>query len=97
MRKTLKQKLRKQARDAKADKQHMGFVLNYETQAMQSIALAHGVMATMLAAKILLGEEDANFLKLQEQSQARIAQCYLALVEMGFSHEEANARILQGH
>lgn len=99
-RKTLKQKLRKQLRQAKVqlNEEHnkAGHVINYELQAMQAVALAHGLMAALISAKNVLGD-DPRLKEIEEQCQARIAQCYLALIEMGFSHEDANARIIKGH
>lgn len=100
-RKSLKQKLksqlRKEANLRAIDHEQAGITINFELQAMQSVALAHGVMSTLLAVKAQLGEEDEKFLVIQEQAQARIAQCVVQLIGMGIPFEVANQRILQGH
>lgn len=106
-RKTLKQKLKSQLREISQlrDEEHQqaGITINYEVQAMQSVAMAHGVMASLIGAKnIFLRENDADqpielFKQFEEQCQSRIAQCMVQLVGMGISAEEANARILRGH
>ena len=106
-RKTLKQKLKSQLRQVsqlrEQEFQQAGITINYEQQAMQSVALAHGVMAALIGAKsIFLRENDADqpielFKQFEEQCQGRIAQCLVQLVEMGITAEEANARILRGY
>lgn len=106
-RKTLKQKLKSQLRQVnqlrEQEFQQAGITINYEQQAMQSVAMAHGVMASLIGAKnIFLRENDADkpielFKKFEEQCQARIAQCMIQLVQMGIPADEANARILRGY
>lgn len=100
-RKTLKQKLKSQLRQVsqlrEAEFQHAGITINYEQQAMQSVALAHGVMAALISVKNKFDVESEAFKLFEEECQGRIAQCLVQLVEMGFSAEEANARILRGH
>ena len=106
-RKTLKQKLKSQIRKVSQLREQeflqADITINYETQAMQAVAMAHGVMAALIGAKnIFLRENDADqptelFKQFEEQCQDRIAQCLVQLVDMGLSAEEANARILRGH
>ena len=106
-RKTLKQKLRSQVRQTNAmrnmEHEQAGITINFEQQAMQSVALAHGIMASLIGAKnIFLREGDADqpielFKKFEEQCQARIAQCVVQLVGMGIPADVVNQRILQGH
>lgn len=100
-RKTLKQKLKAQVRSINTMRQleheQAGITINYELQAMQSVAMAHGVMASLLTAKQVLGEDSATFKEIQASCQARISQCYVALVEMGLDPITANERILKGH
>jgi hypothetical protein len=100
-RKTLKQKLKSQLREVSqlrdAEHHQAGLTINYETQAMQSVAMAHGVMATLILCKNNMDVESTEFKAIEEQSQNRIAQCLVHLVGMGISAEEANARILRGH
>lgn len=74
-----------------------GITINYETRAMQSVAMAHGVMATLILCKNNMDVKSTEYQVIEEQSQARIAQCLMALVDMGFSAEEANQRILRGY
>lgn len=105
--KTLKQKLRSQVRQVnnlrRVEHEQAGITINFELQAMQSVALAHGVMASLIGAKkIFLRENDADqpielFKQFEEQCQARIAQCMVQLVKMGIPSDVANQRILQGH
>lgn len=100
-RKTLKQKLKSQLRQAKlvADLEHekAGITINYELQAMQSVGLAHGVMATLLLCKQNLDIQSAEYQVIEENCQRRIAQCFQQLLNMGYSHDEVNHRIKQGH
>ena len=106
-RKTLKQKLRSQVRHTNAmrkmEHEQAGITINFELAAMQSVGLAHGLMASLIGAKnIFLRENDADqpielFKQFEEQCQARIAQCLVQLVGMGIPADEANARILRGH
>lgn len=100
-RKSLKSKLKSQLRQAKHERdvefEKAGITINYELAVMQSVCMAHGVMATMMLAAQTLGEDDEKYHIIQEQSQARIAQCHVALIGLGLSHEEANARIIKGH
>lgn len=99
-RKTLKQKLKSQLRKAKqaADVDHVqaGLTINFETQAMQSIAMAHGIIATLSHVHQVLGDSP-EYTQIEEVGNARAAQCFMALTQMGFSPVEANARIKQGH
>lgn len=106
-RKTLKQKLKSQLRQVsqlrEQEFQQAGITINYEQQAMQAVAMAHGVMAALIGAKnIFLRENDADqptelFKQFEEQCQGRIAQCLVQLVGMGIPADEANARILRGY
>lgn len=100
-RKTLKQKLKSQLRAANEMREvefhQAGLTINYETQAMQAISMAHGVMATLILVKNTLGEDHEHYKAIEEPSQARIAQCLMALVAMGMDVSVANARITQGH
>lgn len=106
-RKTLKQKLRSQVRQTNVmrnmEHEQAGITINFEQQAMQSVALAHGVMASLIGAKnIFLRENDADqpielFKQFEEQCQARIAQCMVKLVQMGIPSYVANERIVRGY
>lgn len=100
-RKTLKQKLKSQLRTVsqlrEEEFQQAGITINFETQAMQSVAMAHGVMATLILCKNNMDVESTEYQVIEEQSQNRIAQCMVQLVGMGIPAEEANARILRGH
>ena len=101
MRKTLKQKLRSQIRQVnefrKQEHEHAGITINYELQAMQSVGMAHGVMAGLLHAKEVLGIDNEQYKILEATAQERIAQCVVKLVGMGIPADVANQRILQGH
>ena len=100
-RKTLKQKLRKQIREIKstADQEHelAGITINFELQAMQAVALGHGLMTTLIHAKNVLGVNNEDYQTIEKVAQERISQCLVKLVDMGIPAEEANHRILQGH
>lgn len=100
-RKTLKQKLRKQIREIKsaADQEHelAGITINFELQAMQAVALGHGLMTTLIHAKNVLGVNSEDYQTIEKVAQERISQCLVKLVDMGIPAEEANHRILQGH
>ena len=100
-RKTLKQKLRAQVRKTnelrKQEHEQAGITINFELAAMQSVGMAHGLMAGMIHAKNILGEEDPKFKELQTTAQERIAQCVVQLVGMGIPADVVNQRILQGH
>lgn len=97
----MKQKLKSQLRVAKRqlDNEHYlaGITINHETQMMQSISMAHGVMATLIHVKNTIGEDHQEFPAIAEMAQNRISQCVLALIQMGLTADEANARILRGH
>ena len=82
-----------------ADLEHekAGITINYELQAMQSIAMAHGVMASLLEAKNKFDIESESYKDFEKVCQGRIAQCFQQLLNMGYSHEDANRRIKQGH
>lgn len=100
-RKTLKQKLRQQVRSLKLasalEHEKAGLVINYETQAMQAVAMAHGVMATLISAKNLFDQKSDEYKTLEQECQHRISQCIHTLMSMGISMEEANFRIKRGH
>lgn len=100
-RKTKLQKLRTQVRELKNlranEHQLAGTTINFEMQALQSVAIAHGIMATQLEAKRVLGEDSPEFQAINTMCVARISQCVLTLMNMGFSFEVANQRILAGH
>lgn len=74
-----------------------GITINFELAVMQAVGMGHGLMATLASVKSVLGEEHEDFLKIQEITQARIAQCFVTLVGMGIPHDVANQRIIQGH
>lgn len=99
-RKTLKQKLKTQVRKVndlrQLEHEQAGITINYELESLQSVCLAHGIMASLITAKQVLGENSEAFKRIQEQSQARIAQCYVKLVEMGIDPVTANQRIMVG-
>lgn len=105
-RKTLKQKLRSQNGKLRvmlqAEHNLAGLTINHEQRKLQAIAMAHGIMGTLIVLRqeILKAggtEEDEIFKAVQALSQTRIGQCVVALGDMGMPHEEANARILQGY
>lgn len=100
-RKTLKQKLRKQIREIKsaADQEHelAGITINFELQAMQAVALGHGLMATLIHAKNVLGVDNEKYQIIEKAAQERISQCLVTLVDLGIDAETANKRILRGH
>lgn len=110
-RKTLKQKLRSQLRSVKQaahimlNEQHhlAGVTINYEQGKLQAVAMAHGVMVTLLSLHKLITDagfnpdEDKTYLELQTISRGRIAQCVEKLVAMGVPIDEANAAIGRGY
>lgn len=100
-RKTLKQKLKSQLRQVnqlrEQEFQQAGITINYEQQAMQSVAMAHGVMAALISVKNKFDIESDAYKQFEEECQGRIAQCLVQLVGMGIPADEANARILRGH
>lgn len=100
-RKTLKQKLKSQVRAVNKMREeefhNAGVAINFEVAVIQAVAMAHGVMATQLSAKATFGEDHEGYKQFEEQCQARIAQCYVKLVEMGIPADVANQRIIQGH
>lgn len=106
-RKTLKQKLKSQNRVLTqiVTLQHdIGVnAVTSQAQQMQSVCMAHGIMATLsLTDKVLKDagvdtDTDPAYLEIQKVSHARIAQCVMALRGFGLSHEEINQRIQRGH
>ena len=99
--KTLKQKLRSQVRQVnnlrRVEHEQAGITINFELQAMQSVAMGHGLMATLLEAKKVLGEDSEQFKAIESVTQSRISVCLVQLVNMGIPAQVANQRILQGH
>lgn len=106
--KNLKTKLRSESRKLKKviaaqhtilTEQHTqaGLTINYESQKIQAIAMAHGLMATLVEAKKHFDENHSSFKALEHTTQLRIAQCISTLMQMGLSGEEANEAILRGH
>lgn len=105
-RKTLKQKLRKQNRDLKEvlviQHEQAGLTINFEQRKLQSIAMAHGVMATLISVKKEFTEKgfglDGEMYKaIEKTAQARISQCFATLAQMGLSTEQINKHIQQGY
>lgn len=105
-RKTLKQKLRKQNRDMKQmlviQHEHAGLTINFEQRKLQSIAMGHGVMATLLSVKNELtkhgmGLDGEMFKAIEDTARTRLSQCYAALTQMGLSTEEINAAFQRGY
>ncbi|WJN63663.1 hypothetical protein Erwinia_phage_Aioli_00015 [Erwinia phage Aioli] len=100
-RKTLKQKLRAKLRVVKSlnkiEHELAGITINNECQKTQAIAMAHGLMATLLSVKHSMGVDAKGFDEVEKLAQGRIAQCMVQLVSMGMSAEEANNRIMAGH
>ena len=74
-----------------------GVTINFELRAMQAVALGHGLMATLIHAKNVLGVNDEKYQTLEKAAQERISQCLVTLVDLGIDAETANKRILQGH
>lgn len=99
--KTRKRKIAAQVRDVnrlrQLEHEQAGITINFELQAMQSVAMGHGLMATLLEAKNVLGEDSEQFKAIESVTQARIATCLVHLVNMGIGSQEANQRIMQGH
>lgn len=111
-RKTLKQKLRHKLRIQRQvlglqhtllaeEHEKAGLTINYELQAMQSVAMAHGLMVGLTEIKNHFDVESdsgkASFESYQKLAQGRIAQCVVQLLGMGLSQDEANERIMRGH
>lgn len=111
-RKTLKKKLQHKVRVQRqvlglqhellaVEHEKAGLTINYELQAMQSVAMAHGLMVGLTEVKNHFDIESdagkAGFESYQQLAQSRIAQCVVQLMGMGLSQDEANKRILQGH
>lgn len=100
-RKTLKQKLKSQLREAsKTIATHTelaGITINFECQKLQAIALAHGVMSSLIEAKKCFDTESEGFKSYEKVAQIRISQCVATLITVGMSKEDINKRILQGH
>lgn len=109
----LKDKLRSQNRKLKEEvaaltealtTQHelSGLTINHELRIIQSIAMAHGIMATLADVKKNLEssidiETDANFLAIQNTAQLRMTQCIQSLRNCGLTLEQINTRIKEGH
>lgn len=74
-----------------------GITINFELQAMQAVALGHGLMATLIHAKNVLGVNNEKYQILEKAAQERISQCLVTLVDLGIDAETANNRILRGH
>lgn len=78
-----------------------GLTINYELQAMQSVAMAHGLMVGLTEIKNHFDIESdsgkASFESYQKLAQGRIAQCIAQLMQMGLPQDEANERIMRGH
>lgn len=78
-----------------------GLTINYELQAMQSVAMAHGLMVGLTEIKnhfdIDGSANCAAFESYQKLAQGRIAQCIAQLIQMGLSQDKANERIMRGH
>lgn len=106
-RKTLKQKLKSQNRVLTqiVTLQHdIGVnAVTSQAQQMQSVCMAHGIMATLSLTSTVLTEHgvdvkvDPAYLAIEKDSNIRIAQCVMALRKFGLSHEEINMRIQRGH
>lgn len=105
-RKTLKQKLRSQNSKLRvmlqAEHNLAGLTINHEQRKLQAIAMAHGIMGSLIALRqeVLKSggtEEDSIFIAVRDLCQTRIGQCVVALTDMGLTHEEANQRITQGY
>lgn len=107
-RKTLKQKLQSKIRMQRQvigiqqnlmveDHERAGLTINFETQVMQSVAMAHGVMASLILAKNTFDKDSEQYKSFEKVCQGRIAQCMATLVGMGLSGEDANNRIMAGH
>lgn len=105
-RKTLKQKLRKQTRDLKAtlavQHEQAGITINFEQRKLQSIAMAHGLMAGLLSVKKHFEESgvlDLNgeiFKAIEKDAQVRIGVCVTTLLSMGLEMDQINKHIQQG-
>lgn len=79
------------------DHEQAGIVINQEMIRMQAIGLGHGLLAALNTAKIHLGEESETFKTIQRITLIHVQQAIAALLGLGMTAEEANARILKGH
>lgn len=105
-RKNLKQKLRSQVRGLRAIAMHQhelaGITINFEQRKLQPIAVAHGIMATLLSVKNHMKdagvdiETDATFKLIEKEAQDRISQCVHTLLQMGLTMDQVNKHIGQG-
>lgn len=80
-----------------AEHELAGITINNECQKVQSIALAHGIMASLIEAKKHWDIASNEFAEFEKVCQARIAQCVVQLNLIGMSAEEVQSRILQGY
>lgn len=100
-RKTLKQKMKSQIRQIndfrRQEHEQAGITINFELSVMQAVGMAHGIMASMIHAKNVLGVDNEQYKVLETAAQERIAQCLVKLVGMGIPADVANQRIIQGH
>ena len=81
----------------RVDHEQAGIVINQEMVRMQAIGLGHGLLAALNTAKIHLGENSEAFKSIQCVTLIHVQQAIAALLGLGMTAEEANARILKGH
>ncbi|QFG06652.1 hypothetical protein HWC59_gp29 [Proteus phage Myduc] len=78
-----------------------GLAINHQSALINAISTAHCAMANLVRIKNLwdseTGKEDDLAVKLSEYNQSIISDCMIRLINLGLSHEEANARILRGY
>lgn len=106
-RKTLKQKLKSQTRELKdivALQHQIGRqAVTSQVKIMQSVAMAHGLLATLGEAERVLKDagvdvtKDPAYLEIQTVTRARAAQCTQALVGYGLTQDQINERVARGH
>lgn len=105
-RKNLKQKLRSQVRGLRAIAMHQhelaGITINFEQRKLQPIAVAHGIMATLLSVKTnyeaagIDYDNDETYKLIEKEAQDRISQCVHTLLQMGLTMDQVNHHIGQG-
>lgn len=100
-RKTLKQKLKQQLRQTKAqaavDREHAGITINFEMQVLQPVAMAHTFMASLLHAKKILGEDNEQYKQFEAAVRPDMTKCYAKLMQLGFTPAQVNDRIKRGY
>lgn len=99
--KSLKSKLRAKVRKVNSLREqehaHAGLTINFELQAMQSVAMSHGIMATLHTVRSTLGEDSEQYKAVEKIAHGRMLQCQIQLLQMGLSQAQINERVTRGH